>query len=50
MGAKPNSKLRITTLQRKALRNINNQPRDSHSSALFKKVIFKKVINLKIKF
>ena len=36
-GQNPNSKLRIITLQKKALRIINNQPRNSHSSPLFKK-------------
>ena len=33
----PNSKLRIITLQKKALRIINTQPWNSHSSPLFKK-------------
>ena len=37
MGVKPNSKLRTITLQKKALRIINNQPRNSHSVPLFKK-------------
>ena len=36
-GQNPNSKLRIITLEKKALRIINNQPRNSHSSPLFKK-------------
>ena len=36
-GQNPNSKLRIITLQKKALRIINNQPRNSHSGPLFKK-------------
>ena len=35
-GQNPNSKLRITTLQKKALRIINNQPRNNYSSRLFK--------------
>ena len=32
----PNSKLRVITLQKKALRIINNQPNNSHSGPLFK--------------
>ena len=36
LGQKPNSKLRVTTLQKKALRIINNQPKNSHSGPLFK--------------
>ena len=36
-GQNLNSKLRIITLQKKALRIINNQPRNSHSGPLFKK-------------
>ena len=35
-GQNPNSKLRVTTLQQKALRIINNQPKKSHSGPLFK--------------
>ena len=35
-GQNPNSKLRVTTLQKKALRIINNQPKNSHSGPLFK--------------
>ena len=35
-GQNPNSKLRVTTLQKKALRIINNQPKNSHSGLLFK--------------
>ena len=46
-GQNPNSKLRVTTLQKKALRIINNPPKNSHSGPLFKK---KKFLNLKIKF
>ena len=30
MGAKPNLKLRVVTLQKKALRIITNQPKNSH--------------------
>ena len=33
---KPNSKLRVNTLQKKALRLVNNQPKTSHSGPLFK--------------
>ena len=36
-GQKPNPKLWINTLQKKALITINNQPRNSHSGPLFKK-------------
>ena len=36
-GQNPNSKLRIITLQKKALRILNNQTRNSHSGPLFKK-------------
>ena len=32
----PNSKLRVVTLQKKALRIINNQPRNSHPGPWFK--------------
>ena len=32
----PNSKLRVITLQKKALRIINNQPRNSHPGPWFK--------------
>ena len=39
-GQNLNSKLRVLTLQKKALRITNNQPRKSHSNQLFKKVIF----------
>ena len=35
-GQNPNSKLRIITSQKKALRIINNQSRNSHSGPLFK--------------
>ena len=42
-----NSTFRIVTLQKKAIRIINNQPRSSHSSLLFKKIVF---LNLKTKF
>ena len=35
-GQNPNSKLRIITFQKKALRIINNQSRNSHSGPLFK--------------
>ena len=37
MGTNLNSTFRIATLQKKAIRIINNQPRNSHSSLLFKK-------------
>ena len=37
MGQGPNSKLRVITLQKKALRIINNQPSNSHSGPLFEK-------------
>ena len=47
-GQNLNSTFRIVTLQKKAIRIINNQPRNSHSSLLFKKeTVF---LNLKIKF
>ena len=36
-GQNPNSNLTIITLQKKALRIINNQPMNSHSGPLFKK-------------
>ena len=36
-GQNINSAFRIVTLQKKAIRIINNQPRNSHSSLLFKK-------------
>ena len=36
-GQNLNSAFRIVTLQKKAIRIINNQPRNSHSSLLFKK-------------
>ena len=36
-GQNPNSKLRIITLQKKDLRIINNQRRNSHSGSLFNK-------------
>ena len=36
-GQNINSTFRIVTLQKKAIRIINNQPRNSHSSLLFKK-------------
>ena len=36
----PNSKLRIITSQKKDLRIINNQLRNSHSGPLLQKVIF----------
>ena len=36
-GQKPNSKLKIITVQKKALRVLNNQSRNSHSGPLFKK-------------
>ena len=36
-GQNSNSKLRVTTLQKKALRIINNQPRNSTSGPFFKK-------------
>ena len=39
-GQNTNSKLRIITSQKKDLRNINNQLRNSHSGPLLKKVIF----------
>ena len=35
-GQNPNFKLRVTTLQKKALRIINNQPKNSPSGPLFK--------------
>ena len=35
-GQNPKSKLRVTTLQKKALRIRNNQPKSSHSGPLFK--------------
>ena len=34
-GQNPNSKLRFTTLQKKALRIINNRSKNSHSGPLF---------------
>ena len=37
MGQNVNSAFRIVTLQKKAIRIINNQPRNSHPSVLFKK-------------
>ena len=40
-GQNPNSKLRVTTLQKKVLRIINNQPKNSHSGPLFKQNILK---------
>ena len=40
LGQNSNSKLGIITLQKKALRALNNQPGNSHSSPLLKKVIF----------
>ena len=42
----PNFKLRIITLQKKALQIINNQPRNSHSDPLFKKC---NILNIKDK-
>ena len=36
-GQNVHSAFRIATLQKKAIRIINNQPRNSHSSLLFKK-------------
>ena len=36
-GQNPNSNLRVTTLQKKALRIINNQLKNSHSGPLFKR-------------
>ena len=36
-GQNPSSKSRIITLQKKALRIINNQPRNNYSGPLFKK-------------
>ena len=38
MGGNRNSKLRIITLQKKALRIINNQPINSHAGQLLKKI------------
>ena len=35
-GQNPNSKLRVTTLQKKPVRIINNQPKNSHSGPLLK--------------
>ena len=35
-GQNPSSKLRVITLQKNALRIINNQPKNSHSGPLFK--------------
>ena len=37
-GQNPDSKLRVITLQKKALRIINNQPKNSHSVPLFKQI------------
>ena len=36
-GQNLNSAFRIVTLQKKAIKIINNQPRNSHSSLLLKK-------------
>ena len=40
MGVKPEFQVKHCYFTEKALRIINNQPRNSHSGPLFKKVIF----------